>query len=142
MSEQTNEMALSVVSAPSMGAVGGDVAFQAPAMDSAVDSVAIGSPTREQDPKNITVYSNSITPVTYQSSDAVAAFDVVFSVGIMCEDGSTKTYQVVKRIGIDKCKIACEAECSTPVSIVESKRAAIAEAAETKSRFRKLAGLE
>lgn len=142
MSEQTNEMALSVVSAPAMGVVGGDVGISLPSPSPEMNSIAIGSPSREHDPKNITVYSNSITPVSYQSADEVAAFDVVFSVGIMCEDGSSKTYQVVKRIGIDKCKIACEAECSTPVSIVESKRAAIAEAAATKSRFRKLAGLE
>ena len=145
MAENTNEMALAVVSAPSMGLVGGDVppmnvpAPEAPAMD----SIAIGSPANKYDASSVSVYAQSITPIAYQSADEVACFDVVFSVGINCGDGVSKTYQVVKRIGIDKCKIACEAECSVPVSVVESqqeekKQAGLAAA----KRARILAGLE
>ena len=147
MSITTNEMNLPMISAPAMG-VTGDVNM---AMDTSMDaaygpevdtSVAIGSPMNDHDASSITVYSNSISPVSYSAAQGdVAAFDIVFSVGITCPDGSCKTYQIVKRIGIDKCKIAHEAECSTPVSVVENK-SELKEAAEaTKQRFRRLAGL-
>lgn len=153
MADTTNEMNLPVISAPAMGVTGdvnaamtspgamAAVAYDVPAEDEYDDTIVVGSPRGQYDPSMITVYSNSITPVTYGGADEVAAFDVVFSVGISV-DGTSKTYQVVKRIGIDKCKIACEAACSTPVSIVESKSATIADAEATKKRFRRLAGLE
>ncbi len=152
MASTTNEMNMPMISAPALG-VTGDVTAQispevsydtepgpAPAPMSA--SIAVGSPADSFCASDITIYSNSITPVQFGSADEVACFDVVFSVGINC-DGVSKTYQVVKRIGIDKCKIAQEASCSTPVSIVESKSAAKQEeAAATAKRFRRLAGLE
>ncbi len=149
MAETTNEMNLPVISAPAMG-VSGDVTASmtvptaepapAPAPD---ETMVIGSPHSERDPSCITVYSQSITPVSYGEGTNVAAFDIVFSVGINCGEGVTKTYQVVKRIGIDKVKLACDAECSTPVSIVESKSEALKEeAAAQRRRFRRLAGLE
>jgi len=73
--------------------------------------------------KNVTVYANSINPVSYGDDDPIVAFDCVFSVGIVCPDtGSTKTYQVVKRIGVDRMKMAADAESTTPVSIVEAKK--------------------
>lgn len=148
MTQATNEMVLSMISAPVMG-VGGTTTSteQGTAMQDDVemsDSMVIGAPASMHDPKSITVYANSINPVSYSGDvDGVAAFDVVFSVGMNCADGTCKTYQVVKRIGIDKIKIAHEAESSTPVSIVEArveakKAAALAEA----KRFRVLAGLE
>lgn len=146
MADITTEMNMPIISAPALG-VTGDVnsAMSAPvvAYDDAQDAtIAVGSPAGVFCASDITIYSNSITPVQYAGSDEVACFDVVFSVGINC-DGVSKTYQVVKRIGIDKCKIAQEASCSTPVSIVESKSAALKEeAAATRKRFRRLAGLE
>jgi hypothetical protein len=142
MRKLTNEMALSIISAPVMG-IGGDVGMgaQAPAASAMDSSVAIGSPTSQYDPQNISVYSQSITPVSYNTGDEVAAFDIVFSVGINCGDEGTKTYMVVKRIGIDKRKIADEAGSTTPVSIVEGK-STTATAEETKRRFRRLAGLD
>lgn len=153
MAEPTNEMAINlpIVAVPPVGVV--DV----PPVQDMDDTMVVGAPRHEHDPSKVSVYAGTITPVannygTVSSAetasapapaDAVAVFDIVFSVGIDCGGGVTKTYQVVKRIGIDKCKIACEAECTTPVSIVESKaEAALAEAAATKKRFRILAGLE
>lgn len=145
MADTTNEMNLPMISAPAMGVTGDVTASLSPvvAYDDAEDAtIAVGSPVDKHDPANITVYANSITPVQYGGGEEVAAFDVVFSVGINC-DGVSKTYQVVKRIGVDKCKLACEAASSTPVSIVESKSAALKEeAAATAKRFRRLAGLE
>lgn len=105
------------------------------------DSVVVGAPAAYHDPARVTVWTDSITPANLDAADAgVAAFDIVFCVGISCEDGSCKTYKVVKRIGVDKCKIACEAECSSPVSVVESKNTDGAN--QTAKRFRILAGLE
>jgi len=152
MAETTNEMNLPIISAPAMG-VTGDIAasMYAPDANSVPpvppvpdETMVIGSPDNGRDPSQITVYSQSITPVSYnENAGSVAAFDIVFSVGINCGEGVTKTYQVVKRIGIDKVKLACDAECSTPVSIVETKSDALKEeAAAQRRRFRRLAGLE
>jgi hypothetical protein len=149
MADITTEMNMPIISAPALGVTGDVTASMAPApepvisYDDASDAtIAVGSPAGSFCASDITIYSNSITPVQYNGSDEVACFDVVFSVGINC-DGVSKTYQVVKRIGIDKCKIAQEASCSTPVSIVESKSEALKEeAAATRKRFRRLAGLE
>lgn len=71
------------------------------------------------DASKITVYAGTISPVSYSDTDPIACFDVVFTVGMNC-DGSSKTYQVVKRIGIDKVKIAAQASAGAPVSVVEA----------------------
>lgn len=138
MSEQVNEMNLPVISVAPVGAEA------APANVPAEDpSIVVGSPNHQHDPASVTVYAESISPSgTFDPKSNVMTFDVVFSVGIY-EGDVSKTYRVVKRIGIDKCKLACDAECSTPVSIVEEKtEARKAEAAATAKRFRVLAGLE
>lgn len=143
MAKTTNEMNMPMISAPAMGIVGDvQASMTAPEMDFD-HSIAIGSPTSGVDASSITVYANNISAVSYvASNDNIVAFDIVFSVGINCGD-STKTYQVVKRIGIDKCKLADEAESSTPVSVVEAKSDALKEeAAATRKRFRRLAGLD
>ena len=111
-------------------------------------SIAIGTPASPTPCERITVYAQSITPTEFSGgSNPVAAFDVVFSVGIQCDDGTCKTFQVVKRIGVDKCRIASEVENSTPVSIVEdkkpnSKQDDKKQLAEAIYRARCLAGLE
>lgn len=110
--------------------------------DSMSDTIAIGTPASEHSPRNITVYANSINPISYNDDDPVVAFDVVFSVGIACEDGSTKTYQVVKRIGVDRQKMASDAQATTPVSIVEAKKPLKESASYTTARFKALAGLK
>jgi hypothetical protein len=146
MAETTNEMNMPIISASALGVTGDIAASMTPhhddAYDADYDDIAIGAPAADLDCKNISVYANSITPVSYGAVDTVAAFDIVFSVGVNCGD-STKTYQVVKRIGIDKSKLAATAQSSMPVSIVEAKSAALKEeAAATAKRFRRLAGLE
>jgi hypothetical protein len=85
-------------------------------------SITIGAPTSTADMKNVYVYANSINPVSSMGDDPIVAFDVVFSVSCTCPDGTTKTYQVVKRIGVDKMKMAADAESTTPISIVEAKK--------------------
>lgn len=105
-------------------------------------SIAIGAPVSVAPVKNITVYANSITPTSYGDNDPVVSFDVVFSVGIFDETGATKTYQVVKRIGVDRQKIATDAEATTPVSIVEAKAPLKEDKSMSTARLRVLAGLK
>lgn len=107
-------------------------------------SIEIGTPKSGAiDPSTISVYANTITPVSYMTdSAAVAAFDVVFSVGIIGEDGTSKTYQVVKRIGIDKGKIAGEVLSSTPVSVVEAKLDAAAKVKSLEADWKKNNGYD
>lgn len=148
MNQRTNEMAINLpmVSPSPVGdtEAGDYYPSEVPTVEPEIDtSVVIGSPDNSRHPSCVTVYADSITASgSYDPENGVCAFDVVFSVGI--QDGDTsKTYRVVKRIGIDKVKLACDAECSTPVSIVEhmteAKKAA---SAATAKRFRQIAGLE
>lgn len=142
MPEITTEMAINlpITSVPPVSAPVAEPDMASPAVD---PSVAIGSPDNSRHPSVISVYAESIQPSgAYDPDCAVCTFDVVFNVGIR-EGDTSKTYRVVKRIGIDKVKLACDAECSTPVSIVEDKsEQKKAEAAATARRFRILAGLE
>ena len=115
-------------------------------------SIAIGDVAdtdSAMDPSKITVYAGSISSVSYGETDPIACFDVVFTVGMNC-DGRSETYQVVKRIGIDKVKIAAQASAGSPVSVVESVKPVevVKESKQTKSvitdvqKFRRLAGLD
>jgi hypothetical protein len=95
------------------------------------------------DPFKVTIYVESIRPTEYGSTDKIACFDLVLSVGIFCDDGKTKTYSLVKRIAMDKERIAKQAECGAPISIVEKQAEAKGIlATPTLSRLRRLAGLE
>jgi hypothetical protein len=113
-------------------------------------AIAIGDVAEvsvHNDPSKITVYSTSISPVSYSDSDTLACFDVVFSVGINCGEGSSKTYQIVKRIGIDKLKIAAQVQNNQPVSVVENApvkdvKKPVTESISHAKRMRTLAGLE
>lgn len=86
-------------------------------------TITIGAPSIVEDPKLITIYTQSITPVSYQGDDIIRTFDIVFSVSCTCpETGNLSTYQVVKRIGVDRVKMAQDARNGVPISIVESKK--------------------
>lgn len=129
------------------GYAGSAVAVMSPAGMGDDISVAIGDAEETNpmmDPSKITIYAGNITPISYADTDPIACFDVVFTVG-MQSDGASKTYQVVKRIGIDKCKLALQASSGSPVSVVEAvqppkqeKKPVISEI----KKFRRLAGLE
>lgn len=95
------------------------------------------------DPSKVTIYVDSVRPVEYGSTDQMACFDMVLSVGILCDDGRSKTYSLVKRISMDKQRIAKQAECGAPISVVENQTEAKGiSAAPTLRRIRRLAGLE
>jgi hypothetical protein len=116
--------------------------------DSAEDtSMTISSPEVEVAKAVSSVYitASSINSTTYNDdSSDIAMFDVVFTVGVIDDNGTSRSYQVVKRIGIDKNKIAAEVQSYTPVSIVEGKKQDLtpkkAVLSETQ-RFKQLAGL-
>ena len=138
MSEQVNEMNLPIISVAPVGAEA--AAVPAPTED---PSMVIGSPDNSRHPSCVSVYAESITASgSYDGESPICTFDVVFNVGIR-EGETSKTYRVIKRIGIDKVKLACDAECSAPVSIVEEKaEAKKALAAAQAKRMRQIAGLE
>lgn len=141
MPQTTNEMAINLpmISVPPMGAD-----MEAPMPEPEIDtSVVVGSPDNNRPASVISVYADSITPSgSYDEASTVCTFDVVFNVGIR-EGDTSKTYRVVKRIGIDKVKLACDAECSAPVAIVEHvAEARKALAAAQAKRMRQIAGLE
>ena len=141
MSNQVNEFAINLP-VVNVAPAGADVPAQEPAP--AVDpSMVIGSPDNARAPSCISIYAETITASgSYDSESPVCTFDVVFNVGIR-EGETSKTYRVIKRIGIDKVKLACDAECSAPVSIVEEKaEAKKALAAAQAKRMRQIAGLE
>ena len=143
MDQQVSELELSMVAQAPATAVVPPMADAASVMPSDNTGVmAVGNPV--VDAKRVTIYADKISPVSFDDSEAVAAFDVVFCVGVSCEDGKTKTYQVVKRIGIDKQRIAAEAERSAPVTVVESKQTTINEQQKVDAvkRARRLAGLD
>lgn len=113
-----------------------------PPADSINTDVTVDNPTSNHDllPANVSVYANSINPVSYMGDSAIVSFDVVFSVA--CTDpstGSISTFQVVKRIGVDKMKMAHDAQMTTPISIVEAKKPTVMG---TTERFKMLAGLK
>lgn len=142
MPQAINEMTvnLPMVSVSPIAAPQSAMQSDTPSIDS---SAVIGSPMTPREPSCISVYAESILQSgAYDPECNVCSFDVVFNVGIR-EGDISKTYRVVKRIGIDKVKLACDAECSTPISVVEhNEEAKKAEAAATAKRFRILAGLE
>ena len=149
MTQQTNEMSINlpmVSISPEDSMAAADPMGTTPQMDApypADDSVVMGNPNNSRHPSCISVYAETISPSgSYDPECEVCTFDVVFNVGIR-EGEISKTYRVVKRIGVDKVKLACDAECSSPVSIVEEKaqEKKAASAAQAK-RFRVLAGLE
>lgn len=144
LQELSDEYSNYIAAPPAPDDVQGALASMTVQMDDVdlTKDVTVGDPiSHEMDASSVTIYANSINPVSSMGDAAIVEFDVVFSVGCVCpESGRTSTYQVVKRIGIDKLKIANDAKKSTPVSIVESKQQRNP-AGLTAARFKTLAGL-
>jgi hypothetical protein len=113
--------------------------------DSPDGSIALSNPvSNTMDPSSVYVTANSINAVSYVNDSTIVAFDVVFSVSCVEPDsGATKTYQVVKRIGVDKMKMVNDAKVTTPVSVVEAKAPAVQqESVMTAARIKALAGIK
>lgn len=99
-------------------------------------------------PERVSVYFDSCTQSSYNDTDPVISFDLVFCVSVFnnteANEICQKTYKVVKRIGIDRCKIAVDAQSSVPITVVESVKEAAPSSVTSniKQEFRRLAGLE
>lgn len=121
-----------------------------PAADPSVDlSIVVGHPSANPsvDSQHVSVFADTIKAVSYTSDSSVVAFDVVFSVTCSYpETGKVETYQVVKRIGVDKMKLLNDAKSSVPISIVEQEQPKKELAPEkfivSKERARAIAGLK
>ena len=66
----------------------------------------------------------SVSPMGVDIVDAegpCTVADLMLSVCVTDPNtGTRKTYKIVKRLSMDKLKLACDAECMTPISIVEA----------------------
>lgn len=143
MTKQTNEMDAYGTGMP---AAGMDVSLN---MDpngeyGEPETITISEPgPKEMDPESVYVHANSINPVSSMSKDNNVAFDVVFSVSCTCPDtGAAQTFQVVKRIAVDKMKMAHEAKSTSNVSVVESKPAEKFAMSESVQRWKTIAGIK
>ncbi|WP_407305207.1 hypothetical protein [Acinetobacter sp.] len=102
---------------------------------------AEGVASGDIDPESVLVYSSNIASVSSGGGSNITAFDVTFTVSFTCPDtGTFSTYQVIKRIGVDKMKLAHEAKMSTPITVVEAKKPE--QYVYSKDRIKALAGLK
>jgi hypothetical protein len=96
---------------------------------------------------HIGVYMDSAQVMNYDPKSPTVLVDMVLSVSVTDPGtGSSKNYKMVKRISMDKCKLACDAEHLTPVQVVEAEDdplevAQIMEQFYAAKRAREMAGL-
>ncbi len=93
---------------------------------------------------HINVYVDSASAVNYNPADPNVLVDLVLSVSISDYDaGSSKSYKLIKRLSLDKCKLACEAEGVTPhvVESLDEDFTEIMEAFYAAKRAREVAGI-
>lgn len=126
MAEMQTEMTLSMVMPATAvsGAVASDTTAATGAYDTVTsqdDCVQCDLPAPTVSVNDYSIYAESITSSgAYDPADPMATFDIVFNVGIR-EGNTSKTYRIVKRISVNKMKIATEAASSEPAAVVESK---------------------
>lgn len=149
---QVNEFALNLPMA-SPSAVGDTAAGAMPApppMMSYVDVTASTSLPPDVDPQkcdHINVYVDSAQVTGYDQANPMVSVDLVMNVSITEPvSGRTSTYKIVKRLALDKCKLACDAEHMTPTQVVEAEDdplevAQIMEQFYAAKRAREMAGL-
>lgn len=118
-----NEFAINLPMA-GVGSVGSSaVSYTPPAMEPCADMTAKMTMPADIDPMScdhIGVYVDSANVVNYDPSNPMVCVDMVMTVTITPPgSGATSSYKMVKRISMDKVKLACQAECETPISVVE-----------------------
>ncbi len=71
--------------------------------------------------QHISISVESAQPVNYDPTSACVLIDLVLSVGVNNPSTNTSNYyKVVKRLSLDKVKVACEAEQLVPIHVVEA----------------------
>lgn len=118
-----------------------------PAID-ATASVAV-PPDISPEHKHITVNLDSTQLVCYNAEEPCVTFDMVLNVSI-CDPqlNNTRYFKMVKRLVMDKVKLALQAETMVPVQVIEAeteeskaKKLAEESAAAAATRAKQLAGL-
>lgn len=99
------------------------------------------------DCSHISVYFDSATSVSYDENAPDAAFDVVLTVTIRNPETEViKSYKKVKRIALNKVKLALEVENDTPETVIEGEDPEVVKAEMdayfAAAKARRLAGLE
>jgi hypothetical protein len=91
---------------------------------------------------HISVWAESITSCGSDATSPMQCFDIIFCVSCTASNGCCTTWKIVKRIAVDKCAMACQAETCSPVSVVEAVDPIKKERGEKiTNRFKTLAGV-
>lgn len=126
MSEQVNEfaMTLPIASVPAMNR-NSETTATGPAPEPSYDiTSAVSIPTEVNcaQHKHISVYVDSAAIANYNYDDPCICVDLVLNIGITNPTtNATSNFKLVKRVSMDKVKLACQAETQTPVSVIEAK---------------------
>jgi len=92
--------------------------------------VALGEPSCDTlQPSHISVFADKVCPNQYCGEDErVISMDIVFVVNIYnTKTFMTESYNVVRRIGVDKLSLAQSAMCTTPMAVLENKDTGVAD---------------
>lgn len=141
---QVNEFAMNFITSPNPSA---GIPAAAPGM-SYVDLTPQDLPADVDSSScdHISVSMDSAQITNYDMKSPTVLVDMVLSVSVNDPgNGSSKNYKIVKRISMDKCKLACDAEHLIPVQVVEEddplETAQIMEQFYTARRAREIAGI-
>ncbi len=95
----------------------------------------------ELDPSCIYIWAEGIKSAGGDQSESCACFDITFNISVSDSTrgslGSHSTFSIVKRVKVDKVKLASQAAAQGPAAVIENKE----QRAHLK-RLRTLAGLE
>jgi len=114
MSKQINEFAINLPMT-SVGSVATSPAV--PPID--CTPAALPADVAPGEAKHIYVYADGIPQVNQDRDMSMIFMDLVLNVSITNPTtGTCSAYKVVKRLSMDKCKLACDAEVLTPYQVV------------------------
>lgn len=97
--------------------------------------------------QSIVIYLDSAEPPSFDEESDVCPFDIKLTVEHRCDDGTSKSYKITKRIAFDKVKLFQQAVAAQPeVTIVEDEAVAAEkrlteELKKYKERMKRLAGV-
>lgn len=112
--------------------------------DPAVVPAQITPVTKE----SIIIYLDSAEPPSFDVESDVCPFDIKLTVEHKCEDGTSKSYKITKRIAFDKVRLFQQAVAAQPeVTVIEDEAVKAAEKrineelSAYKERMKRLAGV-
>lgn len=117
---QVNEFAINLPMT-SVGGVGAEMAA-VPAVSNYDITAMMSLPPDVDGTKfdHIAVYMDSAQVSNYDMNSPTVTVDMVLTVSIQNPNGGSASYKMVKRIAMDKCKLACDAENLAPTTVVEA----------------------